>query len=500
MRKRNKKRKLNEDNSFDCTFDDSFFDNSFISFLDEDNEIIRNEDNISIDVFNMEDNGLDSSDKEEDFSTRIEFSYYDRDNNNENLIDVEEISDEESPEFDQAEEADAGDYFKNLNFDYESFTQYVDSKDPEKEILKYMISKIKQATSYSKIDEELQFWGAKVPHNLTARKCVKLFQKTWFSFQTSLVLEVCPCQLTVYMFQKAMLKVCDKCSKSRDLAEKLHYVSIRSLLACIISNDDLMDEILEKRKSRDNHLLNSFVDGDLYHKYNTGVADSIDSFRFNLCFSADGCNDYNKRHKSINAQLLTILDLPDHLRMKSDFSFIPLFYESSSSNRGYNSEMLRVLMLDLRDLMLNGFEFTKNNTKIRIYINLVAVTGDGPALASFYEAKYAGATHPCLFCKNGKPKGSTCQYVKSFVENPPAYTTMEELLKIYDEKDYGNSPGTWQIKGDSALMHIREKDMVEVGFPDATHVLYENLFRVRIGSVFNHPDFLGLRSNDRTLF
>jgi hypothetical protein len=51
-----------------------------------------------------------------------------------------------------------------------------------------------------------------------------------------------------------------------------------------------MDEILEKMKSRDNHLLNSFVDGDLYHKYNTGVADSMDSFRFNLCFSADGCN------------------------------------------------------------------------------------------------------------------------------------------------------------------------------------------------------------------
>lgn len=55
------------------------------------------------------------------------------------------------------------------------------------------------------------------------------------------------------------------------------------------------------------------------------------------------------------------------------------------------------------------------------------------------------------------------------------------------------------IKGDNMVMYIAELNLIKIAFPDPMHVLYENLFRKRVGSVLFNSEFLPPSQTEREL-
>ncbi|GMM46844.1 hypothetical protein DAPK24_034190 [Pichia kluyveri] len=153
------------------------------------------------------------------------------------------------------------------------------------------------------------------------------------------------------------------------------------------------------------------------------------TFRFNLAFFTDGANLFNKTHKSVNAQLLLVLDLPDHVMKHKEFSFTPFFYQSRAKLPGYNGEACKLLFKDLEDLHNNGMKITIEDVEYTIYADLVAIVSDGLAMPYFFESNGVGANYPCVFCKQTKTDGLNAPGVIEYIENPPSY-------KIFEEKKY----------------------------------------------------------------
>lgn len=49
------------------------------------------------------------------------------------------------------------------------------------------------------------------------------------------------------------------------------------------------------------------------------------------------------------------------------------------------------------------------------------------------------------------------------------------------------------------VMYIAELNLIKIAFPDPMHVLYENLFRKRVGSVLFNSEFLPPSQTEREL-
>ena len=94
-----------------------------------------------------------------------------------------------------------------------------------------------------------------------------------------------------------------------------------------------MNDIETKRNNSKKNVYDTFVDGKFCDSCRAKTTDK--TFRFNLAFFTDGVNLFNKIHRSVNAQLLLVLDLPDHVMKQKEFSFTPFFYESRAKLPGY---------------------------------------------------------------------------------------------------------------------------------------------------------------------
>ncbi|KAG0680597.1 hypothetical protein C6P42_004851 [Pichia californica] len=343
--------------------------------------------------------------------------------------------------------------------------------------------RLQQMNSEKELSEIFNFNQTELLNILNIRKSIT--DHTIFVIEK--ILQYCPCQKTIYLFDKIKQTNCEKCKKPKDKAETFRYESIRSVLAAIFLNKDLMNEIIEKRKNRNKDFISSFVDSKTFENCNKDEGEY--SFRFNVSFSAVFFNIIRYYGFDFHAQLLTILDLPDHLRVKNECSMVPMIYKPNPKNTRYHSDMCKLLFLDLMDLWKNGFVLTRDGVKYKIYINLVTLTGDSPVLTSFFEFNPSPSSYyQCLYCKIKKEKGTNLIKFKSYRDNLPEYTTTKELIDIYQEKRYGGR--SWAIKGDSTVMHISEIDIIKISFPDPVRLLYGDVFKKILTKVLFNKEII----------
>lgn len=272
-------------------------------------------------------------------------------------------------------DGDDNDQEEDETFDVstERLHNYIINDSLDARLCKGVCNEIRRAATEFSIDRWLGFTGH---YTWTAKKCSKWVMEKWSSIGSSRVFDYCKCFQTAYIRENSSLTQCPHCDLSRKEAYQCHYHSVRGFLGSIFLNDALMADIEKKRGKRDPTKLNSFVDGKLFGGSHTNRSEiSEPYFTFHLAFGADGCNLLNKKKLSMNAQILSILDLPDAVQKTRKYTWIPLVYPSQKNNPGYNAEMCKILFQDMQDLHLNGMVIRKGGVDYRIFINLCSLTG-----------------------------------------------------------------------------------------------------------------------------
>lgn len=128
----------------------------------------------------------------------------------------------------------------------------------------------------------------------------------------------CSCGYTTFELEKSKLKKCVNPKCERKIVTG-RYDSIRSLLALIFSNDDLMEKIKKERELNEQNpeLLDRIGKGSNYKNHKNINKDIPNSFVFNLRMSMDGCNVHDKTMFNLYVSQLITFDLPPELNKES---------------------------------------------------------------------------------------------------------------------------------------------------------------------------------------
>lgn len=329
--------------------------------------------------------------------------------------------------------------------------------------------------SYRQINYEIKraIKYGRFKKGLTASKIVRDCLASWAAVGCNALIPYCPCQLTTYAVDKSDLLRCERCKNKLNKSEAkfMKYESVRSILAAVFLNDDLM-MLIEKERARN---ANKETLGTVYTglNYINSMKEETEFVRiFNIALTSDGINCHNKRYYGVNVLTIYILDLPRALRTKLEFCFCPTLHKTARNSPGYFAEMTKLLFADLHILQTEGFKVTKGNVTYTIKVNLIGIVADTPALALYTETAGASAKFPCQFCLVSKQQ--TLLLASSYAQAQPYHVTTGHMRHIFENNLY-ETDVTWKCKAPYAVYYHHSLDFMNILQPDLMHTLFENL-------------------------